>query len=244
MKLQDFAAHVIAKFGVNKIEPWSPHFPSTAPEYLEELRASIAKAGGAIVNIAVDGKSSPYAMDKVERDKAVAFGKNWVDVAVAVGSPSVRTHIPGSKDSQPNVERAAESLKRVAEYGASRNIVVNLENDDPVTEDPFFIVRVIEKANTPWLRANPDFCNTLTTGKTEYAYKGIAEMFARAYGICHVKAMEPDDKGQLVYVDMDRTFGILRKSNYLGYLSMEFDSPGDPYAGTTALIEKTLQELT
>jgi len=31
----------------------------------------------------------------------------------------------------------AESLKRVAEYGAAKNVVVNMENDNPKSEDPF-----------------------------------------------------------------------------------------------------------
>jgi sugar phosphate isomerase/epimerase len=97
--------------------------------------------------------------------------------------------------------------------------------------------------NSPWLHTNPDFANTLTTGKTEYAYQGIRAMFEHAYGICHVKAMEADEKGQLVHVDMAKTFGILKNSNYKGYCSMEFDSPGDPSQGTSDLIEETLKFL-
>lgn len=243
IELKDFAAHVIAKFGVNKIEPWSAHFRSTQPGYVEELRSAIGKAGGAIINIAVDGEHSPFAADKAEREKAIAFGKQWIDVAASVGSPSVRTNMPPAKDGKPDVERAAESLRQVAEYGERKNVVVNLENDNPLSEDPFFIVGVLDRVSSPWLHANPDFANTLTTGKTEYAYKGIEALFAHAYSICHIKSMEADQKGQLVRVDMDRTFGILKKSNYKGYLSMEFDSPGDPYEGTSALIGATLAHL-
>lgn len=228
---------------MKKIEPWSLHFASTDAKYLDRLRTNVEKAHAAIVNIAVDGKDSPYAADKTERDEAVAFRKRWIDVAAAVGSPSVRTNMPPAKDSKPDIDRAAETLTQVADYGASKNVVVNLENDNPLSEDPFFIVGVLDKVNSPWLHANPDFANSLTTGKTEYAYKGIAAMFPHAYSICHVKAMEADEKGQLVHVDMDRTFEILKSSHYLGYLSMEFDSPGDPYAGTSALIDVTLRHL-
>lgn len=241
--LKDFAAHTISKFGVNKIEPWSLHFPSTDSSYLAEFRASLDKSHASIVNIAVDGRHSPYSLDDKEREQAVAYGKQWIDVAVALGSPSVRTHIPAARDSQPDFGRAAASLSQIAEYGSTKNVVVHLENDDPVSEDPFFIVGVLDKVNSPWLRANPDFANTLTTGKIEYAYKGIAALFAHAYGICHVKAMEPNDKGELLHVDMDKTFAILKDSHYRGYLSMEFDSPGDPYQGTSALIKSTLQHL-
>jgi hypothetical protein len=47
----------------------------------------------------------------------------------------------------------------------------------------------------------------------------------------------------LVHVDMAKTFGILKNSNYKCYCSMEFDSPGDPNQGTADLIEETLKFL-
>jgi sugar phosphate isomerase/epimerase len=243
MELKDFAAHVSAKFNIKKIEPWSPHFRSLDKAYLEELRAAVTKAGGAIVNMAVDGEHSPYAMDSAERHRAVAGSKQWIDVAVVIGSPSVRTHIPAANDSKPDVERTAESLKRVAEYGATKNVVVHLENDDAVSEDPFFIMKVIEKVNNPWLRALPDFGNSVAAHDDEYAYKGVDEMFAHAYGISHVKEIEAGEQGKIVHVDLAKTFAIAKNHGYKGYFSMEWDSPGDPYAGTAGLIEKTLKNL-
>jgi len=244
MELKDFAAHVSAKFNIRKIEPWSAHFRSLEHPYLEELRAAVAEAHGAIVNIAVDGEHSPYAVDSAEREKSVAFSKQWIDAAAAMGSPSVRTNIPPAKDAKPDVMRTAESLKRVAEYGASKNVIVNLENDNPASEDPFFLVKVIEQVNSPWLHALPDFANTLAAFDEDYAYNGIDAMFGHAYGISHVKETEVGDgKDKIARVDLPRTFGIAKKHGYKGYFSMEWDSPGDPYAGTAGLLEKTLHNL-
>jgi sugar phosphate isomerase/epimerase len=141
------------------------------------------------------------------------------------------------------VERTAESLKRVAEYGAAKNVVVHLENDDPISEDPFFLVKVIEKVNSLWLRALPDFGNSVVAHDDEYAYKGIDGMFANAYGISHVKETEAGENGKIAHVDLPRTFAIAKRHAYKGYFSMEWDSPGDPYAGTSGLIEKTLKDL-
>src|SRR5438094_796388 len=133
MELKEFAAHVSAKFNIKKIEPWSAHFRSLEKAYLEELRTTVAKAGGAIVNIAVDD---------------------------------------------------------------------------------------------------------------EYAYKGIEWMFGLAYGISHVKETEVGDgNDKIAHVDLAKTFGIAKKHGYKGYFSMEWDSPGDPYAGTADLIEKTVKNL-
>lgn len=240
IELKDFAAHVAAKFNIHKIEPWSRVFPSTDPKYLEQFRNAAEKAGSAVVDIAADEEYSQYAVDAAVREQAVALSKKWIDVGAALGSPSVRTHIHQAKDSKPDVTRAADTLSRVAEYAVKKNVVVHLENDDPVSEDPFFIVQVIDKVNSPWVRALPDFGNTVAAHDADFAYRAIDAMFAHAYGICHVKAGGVNEQDKVVPVDLARTFAILKKHEYKGYCSMEFDQPGDPYKATAELIEKTV----
>jgi len=243
IELKDFAAHVAAKFNVHNIEPWSRVFPSTEPKYLEEFRNAVEKAGSAVVDIAADEEYSQYAVDAAVREQAVARSKKWIDAGAALGSPSIRTHVHEAKDSKPDVARAADTLSRVADYAAKKNVVVHLENDDPVSEDPFFIVQVLDKVNSPWIRALPDFGNTVAAHDADYSYRAIDAMFAHAYGICHVKAGGVNDAGKVVPVDLARTFGILKKNGYKGYCSMEFDEPGDPYKATAELIEKTIAFL-
>jgi sugar phosphate isomerase/epimerase len=243
MELKDFAAHVAEKFKINKIEPWSVHFISQEPRYLNEMRAAFDKAQVTVVNIAVDGERSIYSADAAEREGAVAESKSWIDVAVAIGSPSVRTHIVEAKDSGPDLQRAAESLRRVTDYGAKRNVVVNLENDNPVTEDAFFVAKLVATVQSPWLHALPDFANSLVVMSVNQAYDAIDAMFAESYNICHVKALEVSGRGESFHVNMAKTFGILKQHNFKGYCSMEFDSPGDPYSGTVELIKQTLHYL-
>jgi sugar phosphate isomerase/epimerase len=243
IELKDFAAHIIDKFNVNKVEPWTGHFPSSDAKYLEQFRTSIEKAKGGIANVAVDGEHSPYSTDASERQKAIAFSKQWLDAAVILGAPGIRTNIPAAKGTPPDLERTADSLARVAEYASAKNVVVSLENDNPVSEDPFFLVKVIEKVNSPWLRALPDFCNTLAAKDPDYAYRGIDAMFGHAYSIAHVKSSETNRQGITVHVDMAKTFGFLKRHAYKGYCSMEWDDAGDPYQGTAGLIKTTLQYL-
>jgi sugar phosphate isomerase/epimerase len=243
MEIAEFAAHVSEHFHFNKIEPWSAHFRSLEPKYLSAFRSALDHANASVVNIAVDGKPSFYAADPAEREQAVAVNKQWIDAATALGSPSIRTHIASADNQPPDLERCADTLKRIADYAATRNVVVHLENDDRVTEDPFFLVKLIDKVNSPWLRGLPDFANSLMHLPPENAYAGLEAMFNRAYSICHVKGSESTEKGAVVPVDMAYAFGLLKKSGYRGYLSMEYDDAGDPYRGTENLIEKTLQYL-
>ncbi|HXA57380.1 MAG TPA: sugar phosphate isomerase/epimerase family protein [Candidatus Acidoferrum sp.] len=243
MDLTDFPAEVVKRFNVHHIEPHNRHFRSTDPAYLASFREALAKAEVGVANVVVDGRGSFYDPDPVTRETAVTAAKSWVDVAATIGSPSIRTHIQGSRNSAPNADLAAESLQKLAGYGAENNVVVNLENDDPITEDAFFIVKVIERVNHPYLHALPDFANSMLKGDANFNYRALQAMFQHAYCICHVKDGETDDHGNLVTVDLKKSFGILKASGYRGFCSMEYDATGDPYAPTAKLIEQTIQYL-
>ncbi|MGB7436063.1 MAG: sugar phosphate isomerase/epimerase family protein [Candidatus Acidiferrum sp.] len=243
MDLRDFAVKVREQFGVPGVEPLSAHFPSTDDRYVKGFREAIEKAGIHVVDIPVDNSFSFYDADTGNRKKAIEHGKKWVDVAVLLGSPSVRTSIAEPKNSKPNVSVAAESIRALTDYAASKNILMNLENDDLVSEDAFFVVKVIEKVNHPWLHALPDFCNSMTSGNEKFNYDAVTAMFQHAYNICHVKDSEVGDQGKVYRVDLKKTFGILNDNHYKGYCSMEWEGPESPYEGTRRLIAASLEYL-
>jgi sugar phosphate isomerase/epimerase len=242
MDLIQFPAEAIKKFGVHNIEPYSPHFRSLDSDYLAKFREELNKANAKVVNIAVSTEASFYDADPAARSKSVASAKKWVDVAVAISSPGIRTHIRPASNAKPDLQRAVDSLREVATYAASKNVVVTLENDDLVSEDAFFLVKVIEGVNHPYLRALPDFANSMLTGDADFNYRALQAMFQRAYNICHVKDGETDN-GKQFNIDLGKSFEILKSSGFRGYCSMEFDAPGDPYAPTAKLVEQTLRYL-
>jgi len=243
MDLKDFGAMAVQKFGVHNIEPLSFHFRSTEPAYIQEVREATEKAGARIIDLPVDGRDSFYHPDAAKRALAVATSKKWIDIAAALGSPNVRLHIAGVKDVKPDVPRAVESLKQVAEYAAGKNVVANLENDDNTTEDPFYIVEILEQVANPYLRALPDFCNSMLTHDQEFNNRAMAAMFKHAYGIAHVKDSEEAGKNKFVTVDVAKCFEIAKAAGYRGYFSMEWEGDGEPYAGTQKLIDLSLKYL-
>jgi sugar phosphate isomerase/epimerase len=243
MDLKGFASMMAERFKVRHIEPYSAHFLSLKPDYLVGLSEAWEKVGIGPVNIAVDGGASFYDRDPRIRNQAIGFAKQWVDVAVAIRSPSIRTNNPQASNSGPDLERMIDSLRTVVEYAARRNVVVNLENDDPVSEDPLFIVKVIEGVRHPYLRALPDFGNSLAGGDVQFNRRALEDMFRHAYSICHVKDGGVSEGGKSFDVDVEGTFGILKASGYRGYCSIEFDRPGDPYGPTARLVEQSIAFL-
>jgi sugar phosphate isomerase/epimerase len=240
---KDFAAMVVERFGIHNINPLTSHFRSTEPAYLEELRASVAKAGSHIVDLGHGGRSF-YHPDPAKRQEAVAFGKKGVDIAVLIGSPSVRQHINGAPGGKSDVNLAAETLGEVAGYGEKKGIVINLENDVPVCENPYFLVAVIEKVRSPYLRGLPDFANSMNpTGDAEWNYKAVAAMFRHVFNMAHVKSAYASENGKVYQVDMARLFSIAKQAGYKGYFSMEADMPGDPFENTQKLADATIHYL-
>ena len=243
MDFLQFPAHVVEKFNIRNIEPYGPHIRSLDPAYLDRFQGALHKAEVKVVNIAASVRQSFYDTDAAVRAQAIAGAKRWIDAAVVIGSPSIRMHIGGTKNSAPNLERCVESFRPIVEYAESKNVVVNLENDDLVTEDAFFLVKLITGVNHLYLRALPDFANSMMKGDADFNYRAVGAMFKLAYNICHVKDGEADEKGKYINIDMKKTFDILKSANFRGYCSMEYDAPGEPYAPTAKLIEQTLRYL-
>lgn len=243
--IKAFPALVAENFDVHNINPLGDHFSSTEPAYLEDFRKAVAVAKSHVVDLGIGGQRL-YSPDVSQRKAAVEYGRKWIDIAAAIGSPSIRQHVSGTHDVKPDVALAAGTLAEIAEYGSKRNIVVNLENDNAIAEDPFFLVAVIQRVNSPYLRALPDLGNSLETHDAEFNAKAVTAMFEYAYNMSHVKGTVRCGTDKSCTVDLKRMFGIAKVSSYKGYFSMEFDTHGgeDPFQGTKRLVKETLMYLT
>lgn len=244
MRLETFPAMVVSRFGIKGIEPLNDHFPSSSAAYLNQFKEAIASAGTHIVNIPVNPHGSLYDPDDQKRLAAVSNAKHWVDVAETLGSPSIRVSIEGPARTPPDTGRTIESLQAISDYGTYKKVVINLENDDPHSEDAFFLASVIDKVNSPYLRALPDFCNSMIEkhGDESFNDSALKAMFHRAYNISHVKDSEMD--GETLYrVNVAKCFAIAKTAGYKGYFSMEWEGNGEPFGGTQKLIELSLKNL-
>jgi sugar phosphate isomerase/epimerase len=168
--------------------------------------------------------------------------QKWVDAASILNSPGIRVHVEPGK-SGDFMECAVDALKRISDYGAQKNIVINLENDDPRSEDPYQILKVLEGVNGPWLRSLPDFCNSMQIqNDQDYNAKALEGLFPHAYNISHVKDQEVDG-AKTFSVDVDRIFKIANAAGYKGFFSMEYEGSLEPYEGSRMLIASALKNL-
>lgn len=241
MDLAQFARFVRKEFGVPGIEPLDSHFPSTEPEEVRKLRKEFDAAGVHTVNIPVDESVELCSEDEAKRNAGNARYRRWVDVAVLLGSPSIRVWIPKCSD-MSDLPKAVRALEPTVDYAASRNIVVNLENDNPVNASAARTIAAIKLANSPYLRALPDFGNGLQAGDERFNAQNVKDMFVYAWDIAHVKDTEIIH-GQKKTASLAELFQIAKVSGYRGYFSMESESGGDPVVDTKHLLAESLRLL-
>jgi sugar phosphate isomerase/epimerase len=239
MDLAAFARYIRTEFKVRGIEPLSWHFPSTEPEDITKLKAAFDAADVFVANIPVDDRVELCSDDEEKRNAGNLRYRRWIDIAVALGSPSIRIWIPKCSDFA-DLPKAVHALKPTIDYAASRNICLNLENDDPINASVSRTITALQLAASPWLRALPDFGNGLETGDDHANAQGVERMFAHAWNITHVKDAA-EVKGKRKTTPIDELFAIARSSGFRGYYSMESDSDVDPVVDTKHLIEQSLQ---
>ena len=238
MDLAAFARFVRTEFHVPGIEPLSLHFPSTEPGEILKLRAAFDAVGVHTVNIPVDDSVELCSTNPATRDAGNARYRTWIDIAVTLRSPSIRIWIPKCSDTS-DLPRAVDALKPTLDYATAHNIVINLENDDPILSSDKRILAAIQLAGTPYLRALPDFANSLMGGDQQFNAQAVQRMFAHAWNIAHVKDAEII-RGKRETVSLSELFGIAKAARYRGYYSMESDSDVDPVADTKHLIKQSL----
>jgi sugar phosphate isomerase/epimerase len=239
MDLATFAARIPREFGVHGIEPLSNHFPATETAAVQKLRAAFDAAGVNVVNIPVDVRANPCSDDPAQRDAGNAEYRHWVDIAVILGSPSIRIWIPKCANFV-DLPRAVRALKPTIDYAATKNIVVNLENDDPVSASVKRTLAALRLGNSPFFRALPDFGNGLMAGDEKFNADGVRQMFAHAFNISHVKDSEIVD-GKRKTASLAELYGIAKAAGYRGYFSMESESGTDPFVDTKRLIDESLK---
>jgi sugar phosphate isomerase/epimerase len=239
MDLFQFAKFVRTEFNVRGIEPLSNHFPSKEMSEIHKLKAAFDAAGVFTANIPVDERVNLCSDDQAERDAGNAAYAHWIDIAVVLGSPGVRVWIPKCHDTS-DLPKAANALKPTIAYAAKHNIVVNLENDDPILQSAARATTVIELVNSRYLRALPDFGNGLAGGDEQFNADAVKQMFAHASTISHVKDAESID-GVRKTASLPALFAIAKASGFKGYYSLESDSDVDPVIDTKHLIEESVK---
>lgn len=246
LKLVDFPEMVADRYHVHTLEFVAPHFESTSPAYLNELKARLAKAHSRVVNIPVDieefwtggGLSDQNA---AVRNKAIQGAMKWVDVGRELGCQSVRCD-PGKMDPK-NLAPTADSYKKIGAHGQQKGIKVIIENHDEIgSTHPEVLVNLFKQVGGHRVGALPDFGNFSDEATRE---RGLTLLFPWAFDVCHAKGYEFDAAGKETKFNFPKCVDISKKANFQGVYSVEFEGPNtyDPYEGVHKVVNELVMYL-
>ena len=103
-------------------------------------------------------------------------------------------------------------------------------------ERPADVTKLINLVGPGHLGSLPNFSNFADDPTRA---KGLKEFFALAQTVCHASGWEARSEESGKGYNFCEAVGIAKQSGFRGFYSIEFDGPGDPYAG----IQKTIDEL-
>ena len=241
LALLDFPEMIAEQYDVHNLEFVAPHFASTEPAYLQEIKAKLLIARSRLVNIPVDikeiwtegGLSDPKAE---VRDAAVEASKKWIDIAKTLGARSVRCD-PG-KVNPDDLGPTVDSYRKLVAYGKPKGIYVIIENHGEIADHAELLVKVFKGVGSEFIGALPDFGNFSDETARE---RGLTLLFPYAKTVCHAKGLEFDAAGNETKFDFPKCVAISKKAGYKGVYSIEYEGPGDPYTGVHAVVAELLK---
>ncbi|MFI5155745.1 MAG: sugar phosphate isomerase/epimerase family protein [Chitinophagales bacterium] len=236
----DFAAKT-KSYGITGLDYCSMFFATKAKDeaFLAELKKRAADNGCYNLRIMVDSEEMLGSLKTEERSKAVENHYKWIDAAATLGCPMIRVNIEGDGDPNEVAKAAAESLTTLIEYGRKGNVDITVENHVGISCNGAWLAALMKKLNNSHVGVLADFgnfCVNRTKPVTndiagwmgtkcleEYdRYKGIEELMPYAKGV-HAKTRLFGENGNDTETDFKKMFSIIRKSGYLGWISVEYE---------------------
>ena len=245
----DFAKAAKNDYGIDAVEYVNQFFKDKAKDtaYLGEMKMRAADLGVKSVLIMIDSEGALGDANEAKRTTAVENHYKWIEAAKFLGCHSIRVNAQSSGSYDEQIERAADGLRRLSEFGDKHDINVIVENHGGLSSNGAWLSAVMKKVDHKRCGTLPDFGNFRVSKDEEYdRYKGVEELMPFAKGVS-AKSNEFDAAGNETKTDYLRMMKIVLAANYHGFVGVEYEGAKlDEYAGiraTKKLLEKVREQL-
>ena len=228
-------AHDLGLMGVEILQQ---QLESDDNSYLQNLKRHAFRKGVTLYNL---GTAQDFVWDDAAKRKGnVEHTKNCIDLAHALGVPSIRVNAgtwrrgdnpPGLIETKGWVTPwegaseddgfnwAIEGLGACVEHAQKRGVMMLLENHWGLTTTADGMLRILEEINSPWLRAILDMGNFYYDGDMYAAMEKIAPWV----DLAHAKTYPGGGLVFTIPLDFERIFRILEGAGFTGYVSIEME---------------------
>lgn len=245
----DFAKVAKNDYGIDAIEYVNQFFKDKAKDtkYLAEMKKRASDLGVKSRLIMIDGEGALGDADQARRIAAVENHYKWVEAAKYLGCFCIRVNAQSSGSYDEQLERAADGLRRLTEFGADHKISVIVENHGGLSSNGQWLASVIKKVNHPRCGTLPDFGNfNLGNGQEYDRYKGVTELMPFAKAVS-AKTHDFDEQGNETHTDYKRMMKIVIDAGYHSYVGIEYEGNGlsepEGIRATKKLLDRVQREV-
>jgi sugar phosphate isomerase/epimerase len=243
-----------AEMGFDAVELLHRQMDREDNDYLQRLKRRAFLLGMDLCGFSThQGFLSP---DKAERQKNIQHTLHCIELAYALGIPTMRVNtgrwntsknfddlmknrgieppLPGHTD-EDGYPWVIDSLTQCLKTAERCGVLLCLENHWGLGRTPEGVLRIVNAINSPWLQVLMDTGNFL-----EDPYDKL-EMIAPKTVYVQAKTYYGGGLWYSLDLDYQRIAGILRKQNYRGYVALEFEGKEDVKTGipkSLALLRK------
>lgn len=251
----DFPRVARRDYGINAIELVNTFFKDKARDraYLDDFKARADGEGVRTLLIMCDGEGRLGDPDATSRATAVTNHHRWVEAAAHLGCHAIRVNAASAGTYEEQQRLAADGLRALAEFGATHDISVIVENHGGLSSNGAWLAGVMRMVDHPVCGTLPDFGNFCVQygaagepcAEMYDRYRGVAELMPYAKAVS-AKSHDFDDAGNETGTDYRRMLDIVLDAGYSGWIGIEYEggrlSEPEGIRRTKALLERYRDE--
>tara|TARA_Y100000739_G_scaffold120331_1_gene103624 strand:- start:435 stop:1349 length:915 start_codon:yes stop_codon:yes gene_type:complete len=243
--------------GVDGVDVLHVQMDNESPEYIRSLVDRAQEKDIELICLSIH--QDFVDPDKEKRNKNIDHTKKCIDIAHDLGISYIRLNsgrwntidsfdelmankgvepiLPGVTEDE-GFQWCIDSINECLPHAQQAGVVLALENHWGLTRTPEGLLRIVNSIDSPWLGVLMDTGNFL-----EDPYEKLEEIAPQTV---FVQAKTYYGGGEWYTLDLDypRIAEILKKVNYKGYISLEFEGKEDANTGVPKSIELLKKSFT
>jgi len=230
-----------AEMGFDGVELLEVQMHQKEPGYLQRLKRRAFELGLGLCGLSTH--QSFLSPDPDQRRRNVDLTVASIELACSLGIPTIRVNtgrwgtsesfdaLMANRGIEPPLEGYSdedgypwviEALTRCIPAARRCGVVMGLENHWGLARTAEGLLRIVQAVNSPWLRVTMDTGNFLDDIYAQLEAIAPQTVFVQA------KTYFGGGDWYTLDLDYDRIAAILRRVDYRGYISLEFEGREDP----------------
>jgi len=223
--------------------------------FLDSIKLALNEQELEATMIMIDLEGDIGNPDQKERKQAVENHKKWVDAAQYIDCKVVRANAFGIGTSEEVMEACISSIKDLAAYAKTKDVLLLIENHGGYSSDANWLVALMDEFKGQNVALLPDFDNWCIEREggarwsapciNEYdRYQGMKQLLPYAKSLS-IKSFGFDKDGNEIKTDYKKMFNLVKESGFNDYMGIEFEGDGmTPEEGikkTLALVQSIIE---